>query len=134
FRSLPRCQTVRAAKLLVQIGGARGRFPTDASLAALAGACPSPRQSGRHHVVTCRWACDNKLRAALMDFAGDSRKASPLAAATYNRHIADNKTHQHATRILARAWVRLIWRCWQDRVAYHPALHGGAQQHLTHAA
>jgi transposase len=127
FRSLPRCQVIRAAKLLVEIGDARGRFPTDASLAALAGACPSTRQSGRYHVVTFRWACDKKLRNAVMDFAGDSRHASPWAAAIYDRHRAANKTHQHAVRILARAWLRVIWRCWQDGVAYDAALHRGAQ-------
>jgi transposase len=134
FRSLPRCQVIRAAKLLVEIGDARGRFPTDASLAALAGACPSTRQSGRHHVVTFRWACDKKLRNAVMDFAGDSRHASPWAAAIYDRHITQNKTHQHAVRILARAWLRVIWRCWQDRVPYDPALHGGAQPHFAKTA
>jgi transposase len=134
FLSLPRCQVIRAAKLLVEIGDARGRFPTDASLAALAGACPSTRQSGRHHVVTFRWACDKKLRAAVMDFAGDSRHASPWAAAIYHRHITQGKTHQHAVRILARAWLRVIWRCWQDGVAYDPTRHRGAQAHLAAAA
>lgn len=134
FTSLPRSGMIRAAKLLVEIGDARGRFPTDASLAALAGACPSTRQSGRHHVVTFRWACDKKLRDAVMDFAGDSRHASPWAAAIYDRHIASGKTHQHTVRILARAWLRVIWRCWQDGVAYNPALHGGAQPYLTEAA
>lgn len=42
FTSLPRSGRVRAAKLLVEIGDARGRFPTEASLAALAGAAPPP--------------------------------------------------------------------------------------------
>jgi transposase len=111
FQSLPRSRTVRAAKLLVEIGDARGRFPTDANLAALAGAAPSTRQSGRHQVVTFRWACNKKLRDAVTDFAADSRRASPWAAAIYNRHRATGKTHQHATRILARAWLHLIWRC-----------------------
>ncbi len=134
FRSLPRYQAIRAAKLLVEIGDARGQFPTETSLAALAGASPSTRQSGRHHVVTFRWACNKKLRDAVMDFAGDSPRSSPWAAAIYNRHRADNKTHQHATRILARAWLRMIWRCWQHRIAYDPTLHGGAQRHLTHLA
>lgn len=134
FCSLPRSGMIRAAKLLVEIGDARGRFPTDASLAALAGACPSTRQSGRHHVVTFRWACDKKLRDAVMDFAGDSRHASPWAAAIYDRHRAAKKSHQHAVRILARAWLRVIWRCWQDGAAYDPALHGGAQAHLAKAA
>ncbi len=134
FRSLPRSGMIRAAKLLVEIGDARGRFPTDASLAALAGACPSTKQSGRHHVVTFRWACDKKLRDAVMDFAGDSRHASPWATAIYDRHRASGKTHQHAVRILARAWLRVIWRCWQDSVAYNPALHRGAQAHLAATA
>lgn len=132
FTSLPRSGRVRAAKLLVEIGDARGRFPTEASLAALAGAAPSTRQSGRHHVVTFRWACDKKLRDAVTDFAADSRHASPWAAAIYDRHRAAGKTHQHATRILARAWLRVIWRCWHDRTAYDPALHRGAQPYLTH--
>jgi transposase len=134
FRSLPRSGMVRAAKLLAEIGDARGRFPTEASLAALAGACPSTRQSGRHQVVTFRWACDKKLRNALMDFAGDSRHASQWAATIYDRHRAAGKTHQHAVRILARAWLRVIWRCWQDGVAYDPTLHGGAKAHLAMAA
>lgn len=131
FTSLPRSGQVRAAKLLVEIGDARGRFPTEASLAALAGAAPSTRQSGRHHVVTFRWACDKKLRDAVTDFAADSRHASPWAAAIYDRHRAAGKTHQHATRILARAWLRVIWRCWQDHTAYDPTKHRGAQPFLN---
>jgi transposase len=134
FQSLPRAGMIRAAKLLVEIGDARGRFPTDASLASLAGACPSTRQSGRHHVVTFRWACDKKLRDAVMDFAGDSRHASPWAAAIYDRHRAAQKSHPHAVRILARAWLRVIWRCWQDGIAYDHTLHRGAQAHLAKAA
>jgi len=134
FTSLPRSGQVRAAKLLVEIGDARGRFPTEAALAALAGVAPSTRQSGRHHVVTFRWACDKKLRDAVIDFAADSRRASPWAAAIYQRHTAAGKTHQHASRILARAWLRVIWRCWQDGVAYDPAQHGGAQRLLNQTA
>ena len=84
--------------------------------------------------MSFRWACDKKLRAAVIDFAGDSRHASPWAAAIYDRHRADGKTHQHTVRILARAWIPIIWRYWQDHVAYDPTLRGGAQTHLTTAA
>jgi hypothetical protein len=31
--------------------------------------------------------------------------------------------HPHAVRILARAWVRVLWRAWQDRTLYDPARH-----------
>jgi transposase len=130
FQSLPRSGTVRAAKLLVEIGDARGRFPSEAALAALAGAAPSTRQSGRHRVVTFRWACDKKLREAVMDFAADSRRASPWAQAIYQRHRALGKTHQHATRILARAWLYVLWHCWHDHTAYEPARHGALRRLL----
>ena len=42
FTSLPRSGTVRAARLLAEIGDARGRFPTRDSLTCLAGVAPSP--------------------------------------------------------------------------------------------
>ena len=32
----------------------------------------------------------------------------------------------HAIRILARAWLRVIWRAWSDRKPYDPQLHLGA--------
>lgn len=128
FRSLPRAGQVRAAALLAEIGDVRERFPTPESLACLAGAAPSTRQSGQHLAVTFRFACDKKLRDALVDFAEDSRHANPWAAEVYRRAIERHKTHPHAGRILARAWVYVLWRCWQDRVPYEPARHRALQQ------
>lgn len=128
FQSLPRAGQVRAAALLAEIGDVRERFPTPESLACLAGAAPSTRQSGQHLAVTFRFACDKKLRDALVDFAEDSRHASPWAAKVYGDAIARHKTHPHAGRILARAWVYVLWRCWQDRVPYDPARHRALQQ------
>lgn len=130
FRSLPRAGQVRAAALLAEIGDVRERFPTPESLACLAGAAPSTRQSGQHLAVTFRFACDKKLRDALIDFAEDSRFANAWAAEVYRRAIERNKTHPHAGRILARAWVYVLWRCWQDRVPYDPARHGALQRVL----
>ena len=51
FTSLPRAGRVRAAALLAEIGDRRERFPTPESLACLAGATPSTRQSGQHRAV-----------------------------------------------------------------------------------
>jgi hypothetical protein len=76
--------------------------------------------------VGFRWACDKKLRNAIIDFADDSRHASPWAATIYNNAINRGKRHPHAIRILARAWIRVIWRCWHDGVAYNPELHRAA--------
>jgi transposase len=59
FTSLPRSGTVRAARLLAEIGDCRARFPTPESLACLPGVAPCTRQSGKVTHVGFRWAADN---------------------------------------------------------------------------
>jgi Transposase IS116/IS110/IS902 family len=128
FASLPRSGTVRAANLLAEIGDCRQKFPTDAALAALAGVSPSTRQSGKREQTVFRWACNKKLRFAVMDFANGSRAVDPWAADIYRRAVDRGCRHNHAVRILARAWIRVIWRCWQDGgVAFDPTLHRARQ-------
>ena len=133
FTSLPRAGTVRAATLLAEIGDCRARFPDAESLACLAGVAPSTRASGRHRAVTFRFSADKKLRDALCDFAGDSWQGNPWAERRY-RELRKTKSHPHAERILARSWTLVIWRCWQDRVPYDPARHGGLQRLTGEAA
>lgn len=131
FASLPRVQTLRVARLIGEIGDARGRFPTADSLAALSGVAPSTRQSGKVKAVTFRWGCNKQLRDAICDFAGDSRHANPWAADLYQRARARGHDHPHAVRILGRAWADIIWRCWQDNVAYDPNRHNALQRVLN---
>ncbi|QNK80310.1 IS110 family transposase [Nakamurella sp. PAMC28650] len=129
--SLPRSGCVRAARMLAENGDARGRFPTADSLACLAGVAPSTRQSGKVKAVTFRFGADKKLRDAICDFAGDSRMANPWAADLYAKAIGRGHDHPHAVRILGRAWIHIIWRCWQDHTAYDPANHGALQRVLN---
>jgi transposase len=131
FTSLPRSGTIRAARLLAEIGDCRGRFPSPDSLACLAGVAPSTRQSVKMRSVGFRWACDKQLRDAVCDFANDSRHANPWAAALYNRARARGHDHPHATRILARAWLHIIWHCWQTNSPYQPTRHRALQTLLT---
>ena len=131
FASLPRVKTLRAARLIGEIGDARGKFPTPDSLSALAGVAPSTRQSGKVKAVTFRWGCNKQLRDALCDFAGDSRHANPWAAELYNRARARGHDHPHAVRILGRAWAHIIWRCWHDNLSYDPSQHRALQAVLA---
>lgn len=133
-KSLPRAGTLRAARLLAEIGDARGRFPTAEALACLAGVAPSTRQSGKVKAVTFRWSADKQLRDALCDFAGDCRRANPWAEDLYQRARARGHDHPHAVRILGRAWANIIWRCWQDGVAYDPTRHNALQRVLNEQA
>ena len=127
FRSFPRAGTINAAQILAEWGDARAAFDHPDSVAALAGICPVTKASGRQRGVAFRWACNKRLRQAITTFADNSRHASPWAADIYNQARASGKDHPHAVRILARAWVRIMWRCWQNNTPYDPALHGGAQ-------
>jgi transposase len=128
FTTLPRAGTVRAARLLAEIGDARGRFPTPDSLACLAGVAPSTRESGTKRVVAFRWAVDKQLRDAVCDFAGDSRRANPWAADLYQRARDRGHDHPHAVRILARAWLDIIWKCWTTNTPYDPDRHRALQR------
>lgn len=130
FQSFPRTGTVNAAQILAEWGDSRAAFDTPDAIAALAGITPVTKASGKQRGVSFRWACNKRLRLAITTFAANSRFSSPWAADIYDRARASGKDHPHATRILARAWVRVMWRCWQNGTAYDPALHGGAQ-HLA---
>ena len=126
FMSFPRAGRVNAAQLLAEIGSVRECWDSDEHLAAEAGVAPVTYASGKTKAVTFRWACNHRLRAAVTCLADNSRHCNAWAADIYARAKARGCDHPHAIRILARAWLRVIWRAWQDRKPYDPRLHGGA--------
>jgi transposase len=124
--SFPRAGRICAAQILAELGDVRERFPTLDRLTAEAGAVPVTYQSGKTRSVTFRWACNHRLRLAITCLADNSRHANAWAHATYAAARARGCDHPHAIRILARAWLRVIWRAWTDRKPYDPKLHLGA--------
>lgn len=124
--SFPRAGRINAAKILAELGEDRSRYPSEQQLAAEAGVAPITSQSGKSRGVHARWACNRRLRVALTTFAHHSRHASPWAAAVYRRARERGADHPHATRILARAWTRVLWRAWQDHQPYDPSKHRAA--------
>ena len=124
--SFPRAGRICAAQILAELGDVRARFPTCDQLAAEAGVCPVTHASGKRRGVVFRWACNHRLRQAITCLAGNSRHSSPWAADVYKRARARGCDHPHATRILARAWIRILWRAWTDRTTYNPEQHTAA--------
>jgi transposase len=121
---------VTAAELLAEIGDNRNRHHTSASLEAIAGQAPVAVQSGKKKVACFRWACNKNLRDAVSVLADSSRHHNPWAADIYRRARARGHDHPHAIRILGRAWLRIIWRLWQDRNPYDPTRHGNLNRLL----
>ena len=124
--SFPRAGRICAAQILAELGDVRERFPTEDQLAAEAGVCPVTHASGKSRGVVFRWACNKNLRLAITCFADNSRHASAWAADIYSRARKRGCKHPHAIRILARAWVRVLWKAWQTGQAYNPEKHTGA--------
>jgi transposase len=126
FTSLPRSGQINAAQMLSEWGDARQAYDGPDAVAALAGVTPVTKESGKHRAVHFRWACNKRFRVAITTFADNSRHASPWAAKVYTDARARGMDHPHAVRVLARAWIRVIWRCWNDRTPYDPSRHGNA--------
>jgi transposase len=133
FRSLfidPK-SAITAAAMLSEMGDCRARYPSNRTLAADGGQAPVAVESGKFKRARFRWACDHRLRDAIATLADSSRHHNPWAADIYARARARGKTHQHAIRILGRAWCGVIWRLWQDRDVYDPDRHTALQRVLA---
>jgi hypothetical protein len=120
-----------AAELLSEIGDCRARYPTRDTLAADAGQAAVAIESGKRKAATFRWACNKRLRGAVGTLADSTRHHNPWAQDLYASARGRGHDHPRAIRTLGRAWCRILWRCWQDRVPYDPARHRALQQHIT---
>ena len=132
--SFPRAGKVNAAQITAELGDDPQRFQTDDQLAAEAGVAPvthaSGKKKGKKQSVVFRYACNKRLRVAITTWADNSRHASPWAKHVYTEARARGCDHPHAVRILARSWVRVLWRCWREGKPYEVALHGAAKPFL----
>jgi transposase len=116
------------AQLIAGFGDDRRRYPDAGVLAAKAGVAPVAHQSGEEHVAVFRSACDHRLRRAVGALADATRRHNPWAGAVYAASRERGHAHHHALRVLGRAWVRVLWRCWQDGVPYDPERHGAMRR------
>lgn len=132
FASFPGVGPVLTGVLLAEIGEDRSRFPRPQALLATAGLAPVTRSSGRSKQVRFRYASNTRLREASMWWAFNSLKVSPWAAAAF-RHARDERGQRYhrALRGLSARWMRVLWRCWTDRVPYDPNLHTTALEATT---
>jgi transposase len=120
---LPGVGTINLAQLLAEIGPILDRVDTAEQAATECGAAPVTKASGKSSGVYFRWAANTRARKAITSFAHNARMQSPWAAQLYAQARARGKTNPHATRIVARAWIRVIWACWHTGIPYDPGRH-----------
>jgi transposase len=130
LRPLPRVGTISLGQLVAEVGPLLDRTASADEAAALCGAVPVTKRSGQQRGVCFRYTANAKARKAITLWADNSRHASPWAERIYRDARARGCRHPHAVRILARAWLRVIWACWHADTPYDPARRRRRHQHL----
>lgn len=118
FDSFPGAGEVLAPRLLTAMGTNRERFASAREVQELYGLAPVTIRSGKSCWVRWRWACPKFVRQSFHEFAAQSIRLSPWAKAFYQQQRQRGKGHHAAVRSLAYRWIRIIYRCWQERIPY----------------
>jgi transposase len=121
FAKLPGAGRNLAPRLLVALGEDRNRFATTEDLLAFAGIAPVTERSGTKSWVHWRFACATFVRQSFVEWARESTRFSYWAHAYYQQLRERGKSHQMATRALAFKWIRILYRCWQNKTPYNEA-------------
>ena len=128
FAALPGAGAALAPRLLVAFGERRERFPDAAAVQKYAGIAPVTERSGNQSWVHWRFACSKFIRQTFVEWTEQTITGSFWARAFYQRHRAKGAGHNAAVRALAFKWVRILWRCWVDRVPYDESRYLSALQ------
>ena len=121
FSALPGSGAALAPRLLAAFGSDRTRFPLASDVQAFSAIAPVRERSGKSWVIHWRWSAPTFVRQTFHEFAQHSIRQSAWARAYYALQRTRGKTHHEAVRALAFKWIRIIWRCWQDRTPYDEA-------------
>src|SRR5262245_20888136 len=123
FQALPGAGPVCAPRLLVALGEHRARYASAAELQKYAGIAPVTARSGQKSWVHWRLQCPKFLRQTFVEWAAESTRHSFWAQVYYQQQRAKGKAHQAAVRALAFKWLRILYRCWQDRTPYDESVY-----------
>jgi transposase len=131
FSSLPGAGPAMAPRLIAAFGTQRERYPTASAIQCYAGIAPVTESSGKQKWVHGRWACPKFLRQTFHEWAWLSTRKSAWARIFYDQQRERNKSHHAAIRALSFKWLRIVFRCWKDRVPYEEARYVLALQKRT---
>src|SRR6267143_1605735 len=121
FDALPGAGAVFAPRLLVAFGEQRERFTCADELQKYAGIAPVTERSGKKSWVHWRLQCPKFLRQTFVEWAAESTRHSFWAQVYYQQQRDKGKAHQAAVWALAFKWIRILYRCWQERTPYDEA-------------
>ena len=108
------CGPISAAALLAAAGDNPGRIGGEAAFAALCGAAPEERSSGKSSRVRAGRGGDRRANRALHEIARARMRHDPETRAYGERRAKMGKGERDAERCVARYAVREVWRAIRD--------------------
>ena len=118
FASFPAAGPVFAPRLQAAFGSRRDRFASAQEVLQFSGVAPVTQRSGKSCQVHRRWARPKFVHQSFVEFAALSIPHCGWARALYQQLRARGHRHWAAIRMVAYKWIRILFRCWKDRVAY----------------
>jgi transposase len=118
FGSLPGAGPALEPRLLAVMGTDRNRFSCAQDVAEYSGIAPVTERSGKTQWIHRRLACSRFVKQSFHEYAGQTVTYCTWAGAFYKSKKAAGMGHHAALRALAYKWIRIIYRCWKDHVAY----------------
>src|SRR2546422_2536653 len=123
FDALPGAGAVFAPRLLVAFGAQRERFASAEELQQSAGIAPVTERRGKKSWVHWRLQCPTFLRPTCVEWAAESTPHAFWAQVYSQQQRDTGKAHQAAVRAFAFTWIRILFRCWQDRTPYDESVY-----------
>jgi len=143
--SFPGAGPALAPRLIAALGTDRSRFQSAQELQCYTGIAPVLQSSGQQRWVHSRWACPKFVRQTIHEWALHSMGKCDWARDYYQAQRSRGKSHHTAVRALGFKWLRVLFRCWQDRTPYQEQIYrealgrgasrraaAGAPQRLAH--
>lgn len=123
FTGLPGAGPALAPRLVVAFGTDRSRFQSAGNVQMLSGIAPVSKSSGKTCVVYARCACPKFLRQTFHEFARLSVSKCQWARNYLDYYTDKGRKYHTIIRSLAFKWIRILFRCWKDRMPYDEEKH-----------
>lgn len=119
--ALPGAGPTLGPRVWVALAKYANNCETADDLVAAVGVAPVTDQSGKMHKVYRRLRCDAYTRQSIVEWAKESWKHSAWARAYVEQRRARDQGFHAIIRSLAGKWLRILWKCWKDGLAYDEA-------------
>lgn len=118
FTNLPGAGPVMAPRLLAFFGTERSRFAAALNVQCLSGIAPVTKSSGKSKAVYARAACPQFDRQTFHEFSRLSISQCQWARNYVQYYTTKGKKYHTIIRALAYKWIRILFKCWQERTPY----------------